>query len=136
MMSVTLHISPDLESALRREAAKQGLDAEGFVVRTLRDRLTPNDPGSSPTGDAEADLIREINLGLPSETWQRYTALKSKRNDGSLSSDEQIELIEISDQVEAMNVRRMHHVIELARRRNQSVDALMDQLGIKSPLYE
>ena len=44
--------------------------------------------------------------------------------------------VAISDEVEEMNVRRMERVVRLARLRRISVDALMNELGIKSPLYE
>jgi len=53
-----------------------------------------------------------------------------------LTSQEQAELIALSDQMEEINVQRMENVIQLARLRQTSVDALMDDLGIKSPLYE
>ena len=81
-------------------------------------------------------MLQEINRGLPAETWRRYGELKEKRRAETLTPEEQAELIALSDQIEAMNVRRMESVIELARLRRTSVDALMDDLGIKSPLFD
>lgn len=84
----------------------------------------------------EASLLQAINRGFSSDTWQRYTALKAKRGAETLTPQEQAELIALSDQMEEMNVQRMENVVQLARLRQASVDALMDDLGIKSPIYE
>lgn len=137
MTALTLEITPDLESALRREAAKQGLDTQGYVLSTLRERLAAVRQVAAPRLSAEeTELLQEINRGFASEKWHRYAALKEKRRAETLTPEEQIELIAFSDQIEAMNVRRMECVVQLARLRRTSVDALMDDLGIKSPLYE
>ncbi len=99
-------------------------------------RYLPDTPScrASPTAD-EATLLREINRGLPAETWRHYGELKEKRRAENLTPAEQAELIALSDRIEETNVRRMENVIQLARLRQISVDALMSDLGIKSPLY-
>ncbi|MEA2599898.1 MAG: hypothetical protein QOF89_890 [Acidobacteriota bacterium] len=136
MAALTLEITPDLESALRQEAAKQGLDAQGYILRTLRERLAARQIAAPRLPADEAALLQAINRGFSSKTWQRYTALKAKRRAETLTLQEQAELIALSDQMEEMNVKRMESVIQLARLRQTSVDALMDDLGIKSPPYE
>ncbi|MCP4663358.1 MAG: hypothetical protein GY856_48820 [bacterium] len=137
MPAVTLDITPDLESRLRREAAREGLDTQGYILSTLRERLAGIRRSAVPRLAAdEAALLQEINRGLPAETWQHYGELKEKRRAQTLTPEERAELIALSDQIEEMNVRRMEAVVELARLRHMSVDALMDDLGIKSPLYE
>ncbi len=137
MTALTLEITPDLESALRREAEKQGLDTQGFILSTLREQLASMGRITAPRLPArEAELLREINRGLSSDKWHRYSALKEKRRAGTLTAEEQTELIGLSDRLEELNVRRMECVVELARLRKKSVDALMDDLGIKSPVYE
>jgi hypothetical protein len=78
----------------------------------------------------ESQLLENINAGLSQETWQRYRALIEKRRDENLTSDEHKELIQISDHLEQLNVRRMEHLVELAQLRNLPVRALMKQLGI------
>ena len=136
-MVLTLEITPDLESALRREAAREGLDTQGYILSTLRERLASARQGAAPRlPSEEAELLREINRGLPGESWHLYAALKKKRQVETLTPQEQTELIALSDRIEEMNVRRMECVVQLARLRRTPVDALMDELGIKSPLYE
>ncbi|HSS52659.1 MAG TPA: hypothetical protein VLX28_27275 [Thermoanaerobaculia bacterium] len=137
MAALTLEITSDFESALRREATKQGLDTQGYILRTLRERLAATRQLAAPRLPAdEAALLQIINQGFSSETWQLYASLKAKRRAGTLTPQEQTELIALSDQLEEMNVRRMESVSQLARLRKTSVDALMEDLGIKSSLYE
>ena len=137
MTAVTLEITPDLESRLRLEAEKEGLDPQGYILNTLREHLTgaPRVSPSRLTAD-EAALLQEINRGLPADTWRHYGELKEKRRSEKLTTEEQAELIALSDRIEEMNVRRMERVLQLARLRQTSVDALMEDLGIKSPTYE
>jgi hypothetical protein len=137
MAAFTLEIAPDLEAVLRREAAKQGVDAQGYILNTLRERLASARRTPAPRlPAAEAALLQEINRGLSAESWQRYSALKKERQAETLTPEEQTELISLSDQMEELNVQRMERLIQLARLRKTSVDALMDELGIKSPPYE
>ncbi len=137
MTALTLEITSDLESALHREAARRGLDAQGYVLDLLREKFSAaRQLASAKLPAEEARLLQEINRGLPGATWQRYRALKEKRRAGSLTSEEQAELITVSDQIEEMNVRRMEQIVQLARLRRTTVDRLVKDLGLESPLYE
>jgi hypothetical protein len=78
----------------------------------------------------DSDLLKEINLGLSPETWSEYHTLIAKRQAETLTAVEQQQLIEISDRLESANVRRMKALIELSDLRGQSLDSLMQQLGI------
>jgi hypothetical protein len=79
--------------------------------------------------------LQEINVGLPGETWQRYRELIQRRRGETLTASEQAELISISDQIEELDARRAERLVELARTRNTSLAALMEQLGIKARPY-
>jgi hypothetical protein len=82
----------------------------------------------SPT--RESELLKEINLGLSVDTWSAYHSLIAKRQAETLTEAEGRQLIEISDELEVANVRRMKALIELANLRGQSLDSLMQELGI------
>ncbi|MEM7357430.1 MAG: hypothetical protein AAF657_41840, partial [Acidobacteriota bacterium] len=87
MAAVTLEITPDLESQLRREAAREGLDPQGYILSTLRQRLTGAQHPTVPRLTAEeANLLRQINRGLPAATWQHYGELKEKRQAEDLTA--------------------------------------------------
>lgn len=53
----------------------------------------------------------------------------------TLQPDEQQELSQIIAQREAANVRRVDALIKVAQLRNSTLDALIDELGIRPALY-
>jgi hypothetical protein len=135
MATITLELTPELEQQLRDEAAKQGLAPTHYIVNALKERLRPVPRDISRLSKAEADLLQNINLGLPPETWEHYHALIAKRRAETLTPQEQATLIEISDQIEQANARRIQYLIELASLRGTSLDAVMQELGIEAPAY-
>ena len=135
MTQITLDLSPELESQLRAEAAKQGLDPQRYILDTLYTRLAANQAEATHLPAAEADLLQQINLGLSAEMWDEYYALIDKRQAETLTADEHHRLIEISDQIEALNVERIQALVQLAALRQQSLEDVMGDLGIKPVVY-
>jgi hypothetical protein len=134
-MTLTINIAPDLQSQLYREATLVGLDPGAFVARLIEERLR-NEKRRAPRLSArETELLREINHGLSPSDWQRYRDLIAQRRAEALSPAEQNALIALSDEIEAINVRRIECLVELAHLRNTSLETLMAQLGIKAPAY-
>jgi tRNA A37 N6-isopentenylltransferase MiaA len=135
MATITLELTPELEQKLRDKAAKEGLDPSHYIVNTLKERLRSPLRDVSRLSKAEADLLQKINLGLPSEMWEHYHALIAKRRAETLTAEEQATLIEISDQIEQANTRRIQYLLELASLRGTSLEAVMQELGIEAPAY-
>ncbi|WP_017297584.1 hypothetical protein [Nodosilinea nodulosa] len=135
MTQITLDLSPELEAQLRVEAAKQGLDPQRYILETLHTRLAANKAIATQLPAAEADLLQQINLGLSTDVWDEYYALIDKRQTETLTANEHHRLIEISDQIEALNVERIQALVQLAALRQQSLDDVMDDLGIKPAVY-
>lgn len=81
----------------------------------------------------EAALLERINQGFPVEFWEQYRRLTQKRRAEALTPAERQSLIGLTDQIEAANVRRLEHLVELARLRGMPLPALMDQLGLSGP---
>jgi hypothetical protein len=135
MATITLELTPELDRQLRDEAAKQGLDPKHYILNTLSHHLGSVQRKTNPLAHAEADLLQKINIGLSQETWDRYHALIVKRRAETLNTEEQARLIEISDRIEQANAPRIEALIELAKLRNTSIAALMQELGIKTPEY-
>jgi hypothetical protein len=140
-VTVSFELPIDLEERLRQEAGRAGLDMGEYVRRFLANYLSGvGDSGragvhsQSSAGarlDArEADLLSQINLGLPPELWEQYRELLRKRDDETLAAAEQRQLVALSDQIEQANARRMAHVAELARLRGVGIKALMVDLGL------
>jgi hypothetical protein len=133
-MTILIDMPPELESQLRRAAAQAGLAPDAYIVQTLHEQLTPQQ--SSPADGqrltpTEAQLLIHINHSLAAIPWPRYHLLVAKRQAETLTSDEQQELIALSDAIETANVQRIEYVAELARLRNTTVAAVMQALGLK-----
>lgn len=135
MTQITLDLSPELEVQLRAEAAKQGLDPQRYILEALHTRLAANQSAANHLPAAEADLLQRINLGLSAEMWDEYYALIDKRQAETLTTDEHHRLIEISDQIEALNIERIQALVQLAALRQQSLEDVMDNLGIQPVVY-
>lgn len=135
-MTVTIHLTPDLESRLRDRAARNGMDFDAFVSEAVEQRLREVAADPPPLSADETKLLLEINRGLPAERWARYHALAAKRRAESLTADEHRELVAISGQIEIADAKRLGHLIELAKLRRTSLQSLMDDLGIRPPPAE
>ena len=92
-------------------------------------------PQSETLLHTEAELLQSINLGFSEEWWQRYHELVTKRRAESLTPNEHQELLTLTDQLENANARRVANLIELAKLRNTSLEALMRDLDITAPAY-
>ena len=83
----------------------------------------------------ESELLLKINQGLPSEVRARLNRLAAKRRANTLTTEEQHELIGLTNQLENAEAKRVEALGELARLRGVSVTALMQDLGIRAPEY-
>ena len=83
----------------------------------------------------EAWLLRKINRGVAPAVRQRYMELHEKLLDETLSDEEHDELLGLIEIIEKADADRLKHLIELAQLRNTTLDALMDQLGIRRSIH-
>ena len=130
-MSLTLDLDADLEAWIRSEAQRNGIDETSFVKKTLelQRNLTSARPSALPA--QEAELLREINTGLPEHLWEEYRDLVGKRRAELLTDAEHSRLIVLSDLIESDNAERIDRLIQLGQLRNVSLDELMAQMGIR-----
>lgn len=132
-MSIIITLPHELETQVHHAAQRAGVATNTYVANLLQRHLSQ---ASIALPAREAELLQQINLGLPEPTWQRYRQLREKLHDATLQPDEQKELIAITDQIEQANVQRLEALIELAQLRNTTLDQLMDELGVRPPAYE
>ncbi|MBS1249027.1 MAG: hypothetical protein MAG431_00600 [Chloroflexi bacterium] len=107
-------------------------ELEKFVFQVVTLRAKQQAP-SLPK--AEADLLHKINQGLPKELQESYSRLLEKRRAEDLTPGEHEELLELSDQVEKLEVQRVKYLTEMARLRQMNMSDLMASLGIQPPAY-
>jgi hypothetical protein len=82
--------------------------------------------------EAEADLLRQVNETLPDDAQRRYEELIAKRRALKLNAEEYEELLKLTEQEEASNVRRVEALAKLARLRGKPVREVMADLGLKT----
>lgn len=127
----TIQIETDqlLQAALQMPRQEM----EEFVARLFTLKARQETPGLP---EKEAELLQQINQGLPPATARRMKKLIAKRDSRAITEAELQELIGITDEAERLNVERVKHLIELAALRNVTLDVLMDQLGLRPPPYD
>ncbi len=125
---IALKLAPELEAQVRDAAARRGVAADEFVAAAVEEKVQ--------SSQSEAELFRQVQLGLPEAMWQRYHELIEKRRDEVIETAELDELIEITDAIEAANARRMRALGDLSKLRGTTLDAVMFELGITPPQDE
>lgn len=70
---------------------------------------------------------------LPNER-KRLSTLRNKNRKGTLTSAEHAELLDFVREVESQDLVRIEALIQLARKRDMTVSALMEALGLE-PAY-
>lgn len=134
-MTITLELPADIEAELQAVAARQGVNPQQIVMDALASRLRDAAAPVPHLPQAEAELLQQINLGFAEQWWTMYEALKHKRRAETLTPQEHAELVQMSDEVERANARRLRYLVELARLRGTSLEALMQALGLSAPPY-
>ena len=116
---------------LAAELLVDGLDETSFVMKTLDRQRNMAKVRPVPLSFSESELLHKINVGLPEAIWEEYRRLVGKRSAETLTEADHIRLIALSDRIEISNAERISDLIQLAKLRNQSLDDLMNNLGIK-----
>ena len=113
-------------------------NAELSEINALIDQLMRLRAQRSPIvlPDAEAELLLKINHAFPPEQRKRYDELTAQRRNGTISTEAYPELIELTDEMELLNAKRIENLGKLAQLRGVSLEAIMTQLGLTRPAYE
>ena len=80
----------------------------------------------------EADLILKINSVFPTDKRQRYNELYAKFQDEKTSENEYQELLQLNDEFESLNNKRLQFIAKLADIRQKSLLEVMKELGISN----
>lgn len=121
-------IELDFEEVLNGVAQLKSNELEQFADQILALRAQRRAPALPKP---EAELMQNINQGLPADQWQRYEQLNDKLHEETITSEEHVELLKLIDQIELADAERMRLLLELAQLRCLTVETLMDQLGLR-----
>lgn len=108
---------PDLEALMSQ------------VIRLQAKRKAPN------LSADETELMFHINQGISHNEQKRFDTLVAKRQAETLTQEEHQELIALTEEIERKDAERMKSLAELARIRGKSLDAVMEELHIRTPAY-
>ncbi len=120
------------EQLLKAVVQLPQLELEQFLVQVLA--LRPRH-AEHRLSQVESELLLKINQGIPADLQHRYNELIAKRQNKTLTSEEYEELLQLTDQIELLDAKRVEYLLELARIRNKPLTLLMEELGIHSPEY-
>lgn len=105
-------------------------DFETFVTQVLKLRAQRY---SKSLSSSESELILKINQSIPDEMQQQFNELIEKRRSMTLTDAEQEKLIQLTDQIENLDAKRIEHLTQLAQLRQQSLAEVMQDLNIHPP---
>jgi hypothetical protein len=98
-----------------------------LVLRTGR--------GRHVLSEREAELLEEINRPLPAKTQAEFDEIVARHRKETLTARERKNLDRLIELTELHDARRLNCLVELAGLRHTTVEALMNDLGLKTPGY-
>jgi len=107
-------------------------DLDEFISQALQIRARRITPAFSKS---ESDLLFQIGQGLSPRIWRRYETLNQIKEHRDLSEIEQLEMLDLSQQIEQYSFRRLQLMSQLASLRKVSLQNIADQLGVGMPKY-
>ncbi|MBM4257005.1 MAG: STAS/SEC14 domain-containing protein [Deltaproteobacteria bacterium] len=127
-VQVASQVEIDIDDLLKGVAQLEPNELEQVVNKLLALQARQRAVSLSKT---ETDLLEQINQGLPQTVRQRYEELAAKSQEETITPAEHVELLRLTDQIEQADVERPRALIALAELRQVSLDAVMDQLGLR-----
>ena len=127
-MSVQLEVTT--ENLLNAVAQMPDGEFDRFVEKARRIRQSEKTKNQS-ISPAEADLLHKINTIFAPEKRCEYNELYARFRDEDLKEGEYEKLLELNDEFEMLNVKRIEFIAELAKLRGQTLDQVMDFFELK-----
>ncbi|WP_395140011.1 hypothetical protein [Armatimonas sp.] len=128
---VSYRPTPDEEGLLDALSHKLGLSKSrtlAFALKRIAEQ--ENVAAVSPTPQ-EMQAIQDLYAELGPDYWKRRNALEVRQRTTPLNPEEREELIQLIDQGEDWNVRRLSFFFSLAQRYGKPHDYFLDTLGVR-----
>ncbi len=133
--SSVIPVEPDLAEAFN-SAPKQEQERVKSAMRSALKLVPPvSERKASRLSKEESELLLRINRGLSPAQRDRLQELTDRMEDASITDVEHHELLRLTQRMERKWSEQLKAVIELARLRKISVDAVLEQLGKKPGRY-
>ncbi len=120
--TITIHLPGGLYRRLARLADLTKQPLEGLIVQTLSSSLPPLPDDLPPaTRDAlqalealsDDELWQRARATFPEEQYARLTALRERRRDGALPTDEQAELDQLLEAADLLTLQKAYGAVLL-----------------------
>ena len=129
-MSLTIELPISVERALRKQADQQGVALESYISDLLSS--IPTDNFTEQTKErTEVQLLEKIQLNVAPQDLEEYYRLSALFKSGQITEAEHEKLLALNDVIEIAHAERIKYVIELANLRNQSLEDVVLELGLK-----
>ena len=115
------------DTLLQAAANLNSQELENFVNQAILVRAKRR---ASNIRKQEAELLLEINRGLPPESQKRFDELAEKLGTENMTFKEREEFLTLTDQIEKQDAKRIGLLGKLAEIRQISIDDLMRELQI------
>ena len=132
MSTVKVEVQLSSEELLKAVEQLNQPDLERFISQIL---LLQAQRKASSLTQTEAELLLKINQSIPSTTQKYYNELIAKREAENLTKNDYRELLNLTEQIEKLQVQRIEYLVELAHLRGISLIALTENLGIQTQMY-
>lgn len=129
-MSLTIELPISVERALRKQAEQQGVALESYISDLLSSIPTDNFTEQSKES-TEIKLLEKIQLNVAPQDLEEYYRLSALFKSGQITEAEHEKLLALNDVIEIAHAERIKYVIELANLRNQSLEDVVLELGLK-----
>ena len=129
-MSLTIELPISVERALRKQAEQQGVALESYISDLLSSIPTDNFT-EQPKERTEVQLLEKIQLNVAPQDLEEYYRLSALFKSGQITEAEHEKLLALNDVIEIAHAERIKYVIELANLRNQSLEDVVLELGLK-----
>ncbi len=129
-MSLTIELPISVERALRKQAEMQGVALESYISELLSS--IPTDKFTEqPKESTETQLLEKIQLNVAPQDLEEYYRLSALFKSDQITDAEHEKLLALNDVIEIAHAERIKYVIELSKLRNQSLEDVVLELGLK-----
>jgi hypothetical protein len=128
MSQITIQTQLPFEQLIQTVEQLDSSELEQLIAQAIRVQNKRKVPSLSKE---QSILLQQINQSIPPKLQERYDGLITKRRADMLTDDEYQELLELSDRIEAIDVKRLGYLSELAKLRQTSLTALIQELQLQ-----
>jgi hypothetical protein len=128
MSQITIQTQLPFEQLIQTVEQLDSSELEQLIAQAIRVQTRRKVPSLSKE---QSILLQQINQSIPPKLQERYDILIAKRRADTLTDDEYQELLELSDRIEAIDVKRLGYLSELAKLRQTSLTALIQELQLQ-----